>query len=342
MGRVTVFDLAAEAGVSLATVDRVLNERPGAARTTIDRVQSAMRRLNYTRDISAANLAKKRTYPILFVIPSGTNAFMRNLGAEIDGFAKHAEASRVLVSTRLVPVFDAERLADALNAVDPDAFIGVVAVAADAAVVRGAIDDLTARGVHVVTLVSDVPGAERIHYAGIDNTAAGRTAGTLVGRFLPKVPGKVGIVAGSMLLRDHVERRMGFEQILRISFTHLDVLPPIDGRDESAIVERALGELLAATPDLVGLYSLGAGNRGVIAALQAAGRARDTVVVAHELTDHARRALLDGTFDAVINQDAGHEIRSAVRIIRARADGQSVLPGQERIRIDVFLRENLP
>ena len=36
-------------------------------------------------------------------------------------------------------------------------------------------------------------------------------------------------------------------------------------------------------------------------------------------TDHTRRALIDGTIDAIINQDAGHEVRSAV----ARADGRA-------------------
>lgn len=342
MGRVTVHDLAAEAGVSLATVDRVLNRRPGVRQATIDRVEAAMVRLDYVRDVTAANLAKKRSYPIRFVIPGGTNTFMRNLEGEIRAFARHAEAARIELTVTEVPAFDGEGLAGALAAIDPSNCIGVAAVATDAPMVRVAIDDLAAKGVPVVTLVSDVPTARRLHYVGIDNTAAGRTAGSLVGRFLGGRRGKVAIVAGSMLLRDHVERRMGFEQVIRASFPHLSLLPPLEGRDDSAIVERQLSELLAAHPDIVGLYSLGAGNRGVIAALRKAGRAGDVVVVAHELTDHARRALLDGTFDAVINQDAGHEVRSAIRVLQAKADGLPVIPGQERIRIDVFLRDNLP
>lgn len=342
MPRVTVHDLAAEAGVSLATVDRVLNRRPGVRQATIERVEAAMARLAYTRDVAAANLAKKRTYPIRFIVPAGANSFMRNLESEVLSFARHAESSRVDVSVVAVPAFDGERLAAALADVDPAEFIGVVAVATDAPMVRAAIDALVERGVHVVTLVSDVPTARRLHYAGIDNTAAGRTAGTLVGRFLRGVSGEVAIVAGSMLLRDHVERRMGFEQVLRAEFPALELLPPIEGRDDPDVVEARLSELLRARPRIVGLYSLGAGNRGLIAALRAYGRVRDIVTVAHELTDHSRRALVDGTFAAVLNQDAGHEIRSAIRVIQAKADGRPLIPGQERIRIDVFLRDNLP
>ena len=66
----------------------------------------------------------------------------------------------------------------------------------------------------MVTLVSDVPRARRAHYVGIDNSAAGRTAASLLGRFLAGRTGKVGLIAGSIALRDHIERQLGFEQVI--------------------------------------------------------------------------------------------------------------------------------
>jgi LacI family transcriptional regulator len=56
------------AGVSLATVDRVLN-RPSRRARGDDRarVEDAIARLGYVRDVAAANLAKRRTYPLVFV-----------------------------------------------------------------------------------------------------------------------------------------------------------------------------------------------------------------------------------------------------------------------------------
>jgi LacI family transcriptional regulator len=342
MGRVTVHDLAAEAGVSLATVDRVLNRRPGVRQATIERVEAAMARLDYRRDLAAANLAKKRRYPICVILPDGDNPFMHALEAEAMAYQRHAEATRIDTSIVKVPAFDGEHLASALNAISPGDVIGVIAVATDAPRVRVAIDDLAARGVPVVTLVSDIPSSKRVHYAGIDNTAAGRTAGSLLGRFLGKARGKVAIVVGSMQLRDHMERRFGFEQVMAASHPNLELLPLIEGRDDGLLVAERLRPLIAATPDLIGIYGLAAGSEGIIVALQESGRAQDIAVVAHELTEPARRALLDGTFDAVINQDAGHEVRSAVRVLKAQADGLPIIPGQERIRIDIFMRDNLP
>ena len=66
------------------------------------------------------------------------------------------------------------------------------------------------------------------------------------------------------------------------------------------------------------------------------------VFVGHELTADARRDLLDGTLDAVLNQDAGHEIRSALRLATARLTQEPVHADQERIRIDIYLKDNLP
>jgi LacI family transcriptional regulator len=55
----------------------------------------------------------------------------------------------------------------------------------------------------------------------------------------------------------------------------------------------------------------------------------------------SRSALSQGRFDAVISQDSGHLVRSAVRIMRANSDRMPINPAQERIRIDIYLKENM-
>ena len=97
-----------------------------------------------------------------------------------------------------------------------------------------------------------------------------------------------------------------------------------------------------ARPDLVGLYNIGGGTKGVGATVAAAGRAGDLVLIGHELTPASRRLILDGTMAACIAQDAGHEARSAARLLMAQALREPVLADQERIRIEIFMRDNLP
>lgn len=342
----TVHDIAAEAGVSLATVDRVLNDRPGVRAPTRERVRQAIQRLGFVRDVAAANLAKSRVYPLTFIVPSNDNSFMEALRAEVEAARWRGQTERTAITIRTVEAFDAQALTAALQAVldlpEGETPAGVAVVAIDAVPVREAVNRLAEAGVPVVTLVSDLPESARSHFAGIDNEAAGRTAASLMGRFLAGQDGSVAVVAGSLQVRDHRQRLDGFSAVLGRDFPDLTLLPPIEGFDQPDRVHALVAELLAREPELAGIYSLGAGNRGLIRALSEGRSSRRLPVIAHELTPHTRDALTDGLIDIVLNQDAGHEVRSAIRVLKAAADGQSVIAAQERIRIDIFLKDNLP
>jgi LacI family transcriptional regulator len=327
--------------VSIATVDRVVNRRPGVRAVTIAKVETAIRELNYQPDRIAARLARSREYRFSFILPERTGNFFEQIAREVRMMAERMVPERVSITARRVDVFNGELLAETLDSIGHDVD-GVAVVALDHPAVREAINALSARGVSVVTLVSDVPGSKRVHYAGIDNSSAGRTAANLMGRFLRGLSGKVGLIAGSLALRDHIERQFGFEQVMAHEFPSLSVLPVRESRDDWQKLEEITAQLLAEHPDMVGLYNVGGGTRGIISALEAAGRAKDIVFIAHELTEPTRRGLIRGTVDAVINQDAGHEVRSAVRVLIAKADNVPLIESQERIRIDIFLRDNLP
>ncbi|HEU0221303.1 MAG TPA: LacI family DNA-binding transcriptional regulator [Paracoccaceae bacterium] len=342
MRRATVHDVAREAGVSLATVDRVLNRRPGVREATTARVLEAVARLGYARDIAAANLARRRAYRFRCLLPASDNSFFQDLESELRTAAAPTDTARTRIEIHHVPPFDAAALAAALDAVMPEICDGIAAVAVDSPQVAAAIGAAAARGLPVVTLVSDLPSSARTSFVGIDNVAAGRSAASLLGRFLGGGPARVGIVAGSMLVRDHAERLQGFGEVMRRDFPAISLVPPVEGRDDPAATEAAVAGLLRAEPGLAGLYSIGAGNRGVIAALKASGRAGKVVTIVHDLTRFTREALNSGIFAAVIRQDPGHEARSALRILRAQVDGAPVHWGQERIRIEIFIRENLP
>lgn len=341
MGKITIHDVARTAGVSAATVDRVLNRRAGVKPATIDRVQSAIRQLNYQPDRLAARLARAREYRFCFILPTGNNSFMVALGEEVRAAAERMASERVSIDLLLTDVFDGEVLTATLESIG-DTHDGVAVVALDHAGVREAINGLEQRGVTVVTLVSDVPGSKRQHYAGIDNTSAGRTAASLMGKFLGSRHGEVGLIAGSLALRDHIERQFGFEQIMAHEFQHLEILPVREARDDWQRVEEITTQLLREHPNLIGLYNVGAGTRGIVSALEKAGRDSEVVFIAHELTDDARKGLIKGAIDAVIAQDAGHEVRSAIRVLMAKADNTPLIAGQERIRIEIFVRDNLP
>jgi LacI family transcriptional regulator, galactose operon repressor len=340
-GPLTLRDIARQAGVSLATVDRVLHNRPGVRADTVRRVKETIERNAFQPHVAAAELARGRARRFGFVMPSGPNLFMQQIQSYLGEMSGWLSARRLVVETVVTDVFDAAVLASKLDSIAGD-FDGVAIIALDHPSVREAINDLVDGGTKVVTLVSDVPSSRRHHYVGIDNIAAGRTAGALVGRLVGSRPGKVAIVAGSQALRDHAERIFGFGQLMASEFSHLDVLPVLEGRDDDERSEGLVMRLLGDHPDIVGLYNVGAGTPGVAKALIDAGRAGEMVFIGHDVTVVTRKLLLQGVMDAVISQNPGHEARASVRALLALARGEPMLSEQEKIRIDIVMRDNLP
>jgi len=337
----TLRDIARQAGVSLATVDRVLHNRPGVRPDTVRRVKEAIKRNAFQPHVAAAELARGRARRFAFVMPSGPNLFMHQIQSYLGEMSAWLTARRLVVEMIAADVFNPAVLATTLESLAGD-FDGVAVVALDHPRVRAAINDLADGGTKVVTLVSDVPSSRRDHYVGIDNIAAGRTAGALVGRLVGPPQGKVAIDAGSQALRDHAERIFGFNQVMASEFSQLDVMPVIEGRDEDKRSEHLMTRLLNDHPDIVGLYNVGAGTPGIAKALMDSGRANQMVFVGHDVTVVTRKLLLNGVMDAAISQNPGHEARAAVRVLLALARGEPILSEQEKIRIDIVMRDNLP
>ncbi len=338
--RATVHDLARVAGVSLATVDRVLNHRPGVRPATISRVEAAIEALDFRRDVTASLLARAREITVVALLPDGENRFMKNLGLALEKESLFRSAERLSVVSQHVRALDGVALAHAIDALKPETCDCAIIVATDTDAVRQAVDRACQRGIEIITLVSDLPDSRRRHFVGIDNLAAGRTAAALLGRFCT-ANARVGLVAGSLELRDHRQRFEGFIETARHKFPGLEIVGPFEGHDESGTTAAAVTRLITENPDLEGLYSMGAGNFGLVTALEKTGRAGQLHVVAHELTQTTRRGLRNGAIDVILDQNPDGEVRAALEI--ARQIGLKSDPAIESFSIElgIFFAENL-
>src|SRR5262245_8227493 len=137
----TLRDIARQAGVSLATVDRVLHNRPGVRPDTIRRVRAAVEQNAFQPHVAAVELARGRIRRFAFVMPSGPNLFMQQIQSYLGEMSGWLSARRLAVEMVATDVFDPAVLASALEALAGD-FDGVAVVALDHPSVRAAINDL--------------------------------------------------------------------------------------------------------------------------------------------------------------------------------------------------------
>jgi LacI family transcriptional regulator len=334
-------DVARLAGVSTATVDRVLNHRSGVRPVTSQRVLKAAAELGYLPEADWQAATQAAPLRLTFLLPRGTNRFIRMLGDFVDYSKEQFTPFNVKCRCEFIEAFNPQVLAASLlrhgRRVDGVAFLAI-----EHPLVREAVNTLAARGVPTVTLISDLPGSQRAAYVGLDNFAAGRTAGYLLARFAGTQTGKLALIAGSRSYRAHGEREKGFLQIIKERFPAMQVVGLREGHDDVEQNFRQTSALLRQYPDLVGIYNIGGASEGVGRALKEAGREHKVVFIGHGLTPDTRALMIDGTMDAVITQTPQMAITNCIRIFTNLRDQREPMLGVEAVSSTVVLRENLP
>lgn len=339
--RARATDVARAAGVSTATVDRVLNRRAGVRDVTVQRVLEAAARLAYLPEDGPFAALAAKPLRLTFLLPAGTNRYLRMLGETVGYMEDQLAPLNVRCRAHTIEGFDPRVLAERLlhHGRRSD---GVALMPLEHPLVREAVHTLAEEGVPVVTLVSDLSNSRRAGYVGLDNRAAGRTAALLLGRFIGARAATVGLIAGSRSYRGHEEREMGFLSLVEEMFPQLQVAGLREGQDDAATNERQTLALLEQHPQLAGIYNIGGASDGVARALKLAGREQKVVFIGHGLTPDTRALLIDGTLDAVITQSPQSVVGNAVRIFANLRDGRDALAGVETLRLSLVLRENLP
>ncbi len=338
MQRPTLSDIARISGVSLATVDRVMNHRSGVSDRTRSQVNATARQLGY---IEGDDTAPDSNYPplrLVFVLPHGTNAFIHELERQVRQQIQHCEGVTAVIEPIIGfdPLSLAAKLRDLRGKTD-----GIALLAVDHPAVREAVRSLIHSGTFVVTLANDIQAVPHLGHIGIDNGQAGRLAGYMMGRLLrTDRSAKVAFFAGSLAFRGHQERDMGFRQILSEEFQHLNLVAQCELHEDRELAHAEMTALLAQHPDLAGIYNAGGATGGIARALSDHKIGRKIIFVAHDLTDRNKALLLDGTLDAVIDQNARVEIREAINTLVHAARGQDYRMVPPRLQI--IFRENLP
>ncbi len=339
----TVADIAARAGVGTATVDRVLNSRPGVNPETVRRVLQVVAELGGPP--ARGRPRRGDNFRFAYVLPAAELPFIGLVDRQIAQAAGDFRHQHITEITHRIDGDDPVRFAEQLlQLADCE---GVALMAPDLPPVKLAINQLVRSGVHVVTLFSDVAGSMRETHIGADARAAGRTAGLLLGRMA--APGRDTLLLASQATRlsAEIERRIGFAQVIEERFPRLKLLRLPDIPADDAGAARALTRFLkkgakGIDPALVaGLYNVGSGSAGLVRALDAAGLAGSVGVAAHDFTDDHRTLLGSGALSYVLHQDIHYCVLAAARVLRALCENVRGALNVVQPRIEILTAENL-
>lgn len=96
MKTTTIYDVAKEAGVSIATVSNVINGKGNVGKKKRDEIFKVMNRLQYKPSVIASALMGKKTYTLGLLIPDVSNPFFSEIARAVEDMA-HAEGYSVIV-----------------------------------------------------------------------------------------------------------------------------------------------------------------------------------------------------------------------------------------------------
>ncbi|TNC69142.1 LacI family DNA-binding transcriptional regulator [Rubellimicrobium roseum] len=340
--RPTIQDVAKAAGVSQATVDRVLNGRENVREETARRVYEAARRIGY----HATPLIAQRLQAEIPVLRMGVvlhkekQAFYQAFAAELEAAARRATGVRV----RLVLEFAASQAPSDFATLMLGMRGRADAVAASAVThpdVTDAVTSLKSAGIPCFALLNDFAPGVRQSYLGLNNLKVGRIAASMIGLAAHR-PGKVAVFVGGYRWHGHELREAGFRSWFREFAPQFQVLDTLVNLETRQLTYEATLDLLSRQKELRGIYCAGGGMEGAIAALREIRKPHEVCLVVNELTPQSRGALVDGFATMVIATPLSQLCDDLVRLMaEAVRSGPSEVAGQHFLRPELILPESV-
>jgi LacI family transcriptional regulator len=340
--RPTIADLAREAGVSVATVDRVLNARLPVREETARRVHHAAHAIGY----HAAGLIKQRMgkdlprYRLGFILRKPAQHFYQEFAREVEASVSSAHCFHGIPLIEFAP----SHLPGDLTALLKD--LGsrchaIAMVAPDHPKITAAVEELKAKGIPVFSLLSDFAAGVREGYIGLNNRSVGRTAAWMFSK-VAKRSGKVAVFVGSHRFQGHELRESGFRSYFRENEPAFEVLDTLVNLEKRQITYEALLDLMQREPELVGFYMAGGGMEGAISALREEGKGQDLVAIVNEITPESREALADDIITMAVATPLRRLCQELMLLMdRAIKTGTAETPGQTFLPFDIYLPENI-
>lgn len=312
--RATIQDLANLAGVSVSTLDRILNRRSSVKTATLQHVLQVAEHIGfYGAPTIRDRLTEKAPEATFGFLLNGAGRHLyADFSRELCDQTRTSRRVRGQAEVHHLSGLDERETIDALYRLAESCDV-IAAVALDTPDIRDAVREIALRGIPIFTMLSDLSVPARAAFIGADPTKIGRGAGWIM-HSLCNRPGKVALFVGSHGYLAHRGYVGGFLGYLSENGSPLQVLPAQATEESDDLAEHLVDQALSEHPDLTAIFVAGGGLEGALRTLERRGR-DDLTVIGTELSPRIDAALSAKRVKAVLSHPAPAVIGKVIALM---------------------------
>ncbi len=183
-GKIRIKDIAERAGVSVGTVDRVLHKRPNVSKSALEKVEKALKEMDYKPNMYASALAYNKSYTFYCIIPKHeSEAYWEEVEEGVIDACERRRDFRISQEMMYYNRFSAETFSKVTNECLKQKPDGIVPSKLD--VTRKFTDQLHEMQIPFILLDSFMPDLKPLSFFGQDSFSSGYFAARMLMMMAP-------------------------------------------------------------------------------------------------------------------------------------------------------------
>ena len=345
--KIRIKDIAARAGVSAGTVDRVLHGRPNVSQTAREKVEEALREMDYRANMYASALARNKQYTFILMMPQfESEAYWEEIA---EGCVKACEARRdfhlhlhIIYYDRFSNESFVQQCRHCLNT-KPD---GIIIVPAAIKTTRAFTERLHGLGIPFVLLDSFIPELNPLAFFGQDSFCSGYFAAKIL-MLIAHNEKEIAITRlvkdGKVISRQQENREVGFRSYMEKRYPHIHICTldmPIDIHDDDKLYTHLLDCFFDRHPDVHHCITFNS-KAHIIGDYLLLSHRTNTQIMGYDMVNKNAMCVREGTISFLIAQHAYMQGYLCLEALFNAIVLKKDVPPVNYMPIELITRENM-
>lgn len=254
MKKITMQSIADLAGVSRATVDKVIHNRPGVSDEVREKIRAIILETNY-QPVQIRKFANEEKHKRMAIImPKLQDPFFYDLKQGMDAAAASLCANGLKTDYYFCTDFEPQQIVSILDYLKDSQIDGIALRGLLNKTMIDRVNEFIDRGIPVFTFDADIPSSRRIGFIGEDPFRTGQLAASLASRSLEH-GSKIAILTGSRHVTSCVNRIKGFTSYLSQHAPSIKIAAIEETLSQHVFTYQKTARILREHPDIDGIWN---------------------------------------------------------------------------------------